>query len=136
MAAELRERADRWVLPLDQEFVDTCSIDYALTLRFSGGIEVRIEQPFSYRSADGTHSNLVPEGHPTQLAPILGVCRQEVREAFAFKDGRLELQFDDGSMLEVPADDDFEAWGLAGKAGFKVVSLAGGELAVWLPSAE
>jgi hypothetical protein len=136
MATELREMADRWILPIAQESVDTCSIDYAVTLRFSEGIAVRIEQPFSYRSADGAQRYLVPEGDPMALAPILGVCRREVREGLAFKDGRLELHFVDGSVLAVPAGDDFEAWSLVGKAGLKFVSLPGGELAVWLPTTD
>ena len=45
MATELRVMADRWILPIAQESVDSCSIDFAVTLRFSEEIAVRIEQP-------------------------------------------------------------------------------------------
>jgi len=37
----------------------------------------------------------------------------------------------ESGRLEIPFDPDFEAWTIAGPDGLKVVSVAGGGLAVW-----
>ncbi|WP_374991180.1 DUF6188 family protein [Streptomyces sp. LHD-70] len=47
------------------------------------------------------------------------------------KSGVLNVNFADGSVLRVAADDEFEAWQLSASAGHKIVSVPGGGLAVW-----
>jgi len=54
-----------------------------------------------------------------------------VVSAVALKTGALRLVFDTGSQLRVPKDDGFEAWNARGPGSILVVSLPGGELAVW-----
>ena len=95
---------------------------------------VTIEEPFSIRAPGCTDEvTLAPEQAPVQLAPALAVLRQSVEHAFAFKDGRLELAFADGSMLHAPAGEKYEPWNIVGPAGLRIVSLPNGGLAIWSP---
>lgn len=133
-AVELVEHEDRWVVPLAGGAVAQCRVDYAFTLIVDGAcgsFELRIEQPFELRGVDGRPALLSWEGDPTVLAPALAVLHAEVDVALAFKDGRLELRFGDGGSLRVPASEEFEAWTLVGPLGLRLVSMPGGELAVW-----
>jgi hypothetical protein len=135
-AVTLVEAEDRWVLPLSGRSVDRLCIDFAVTLMFSGGLELRIEQPFVVQRADGSEVLLVPGGDPDRLGSVTMLARQTVVEAEAFKDGHLRISFSDGAILGAPADEGFEAWELVGPAGLRTVSLPGGELAVWRPDGD
>ncbi len=130
-ALALVEADDRWLLPLAGRSVERVCIDFAVTLVITGGLELRIEQPFVIEGADGSEALLVPEGDPDRLAAAVTLARREVATAEAFKDGHLEIGFADGAHLEVPADEGFEAWELVGPGGLRTVSLPGGDLAVW-----
>lgn len=132
MSEPLREGDDRWFLGVSDTVIDQCCFDYGVALRVSRGPwELRIEQPFSVTAPDGTKVLVVPE-EGAHLAVVLDkLLRGTIRDAFAFKDGRLELQLADGTVLEAPADDGFEAWVITGPVGVRVVSLPGGDLAVW-----
>jgi hypothetical protein len=136
MVGELVEAADRWLVPMAGLTVTQCRLDYAFSVVVAdepaGSFEVRIEQPFTVASR-GDELTIDPEGDPVQMAPALRVLRQEVEQAIAFKDGRLELTFGDGVLLRVPVGEDYEAWKIVGPAGLRIVSLPGGELAIWSP---
>lgn len=139
MSFELAETPDRWVLGLESHEVVQCRVDYAFTLVIdgpAGGLEVRIQQPFELLpGADGeTPVRIKPNGDPSGLVPALGLWRAELVEALAFKAGRLELRFAQGGWLRVPACEEFEPWTLVGPAGLRLVSMPGGELAVWMPT--
>ncbi|MFB7446116.1 MULTISPECIES: DUF6188 family protein [Streptomyces] len=54
--------------------------------------------------------------------------------AVAFKSGTLRLVFDTGHHLTCSSDPSFEAWQVTGPAGWRFVSLPGGDLAVWTRS--
>lgn len=137
MAVDLVDQLDRgrWLLPLTGEPIMSCCVDYAFSFGTGNLISIRIEQPFVYTSADGAEHLIVPEGDPVQVAPALVIARLSVREGFAFADGHLELTFSDGSMIGVPSAEGYEPWDLTGPDGLKVVSVPGGELAIWRPSA-
>ena len=130
---ELVEGEDRWVLPLEGGTVVQCRVDYAFTLVVeanAASYEVRIEQPFEL-CTNGGRRRLTWHEDPVALAPALAVLHARVAEALAVKDGRFEIRFRDGRRLEVPANADFEAWTLVGPGGLQLVSMPGGELAVW-----
>jgi Family of unknown function (DUF6188) len=132
---ELIEQDSGWLLPLAGQEVTRCCVDYAaVSLLSSAGIEVYIEGRFIYREPSGREHVLAPVGDSMALAPILRVRFRIFREVIALKDGRLNILFDDGSQLSVPADDHFEPWTIAGPGGvhgLKVVSVPGGDLAIW-----
>jgi hypothetical protein len=135
-AARLVRDGNGWRLPLAGCAVVQCCVDWALTLRLehpSGTFEVRIEQPFTFTSATGSEVLLVPENDPTGLGPVLACSRTAVEEAAASDDGELAMSFADGSSIRIRSSPDHEAWGLTGPAGLRVVSVPGGELAIWQP---
>jgi Family of unknown function (DUF6188) len=43
------------------------------------------------------------------------------------------VRFVGGNELRVPSSDDYEAWTLVGPDGLRLVSMPGGELAIWKP---
>lgn len=135
-SAVLVEQQDRWLVSVDQVDVTQCCFDYAVTVTAGNGLQIRIEQPFVFRTPDGREQLLVPAGDPVRLAPILAVSRLTMSECVAFKDGHLEIRFTDASLISVPATEDLEPWELSGPDGLKVVSVPGGELAVWKPTVD
>jgi hypothetical protein len=132
----LVEDGDRWVLPLSGCAVGQCCVDWAVTLRLDhphGAFELRVEESFTYVTPRGVEAQMRPEEDPTGLGPVLAVVHTSVERATAFRDGRLEMSFVDGSRLEVPRSDECEPWALAGPDGLRVVSVPGGDLAIWRP---
>jgi hypothetical protein len=133
----LVEAGDHWDLPLNGREVTQFQIDYAVTLVLgdsSGSFYVTIEQPFSMRLSRGAEEVvIVPEAAPAAMGRALALLRETVQRAVAYKDGRLELDFTGGARVLVPVADKFEAWNIVGPDGLRLVSLPGGELAVWKP---
>ncbi len=136
MVGAFVEAGDHWQLPMAHRMVTQCRLDYAFTLVVAddpaGSFEIRIERPFAVHHG-GHEIVLDPEGESEAMAPALAFLRREVERAIAFKDGRLQLCFVGGGALRVPADEEYEAWSIVGPAGLRVVSMPGGELAVWSP---
>lgn len=133
------ERPDHWILPISGRTVTRCSIDHAFGVdlwesddRYAS---ISIEGVFTLLRADGCASLLNPAGKPTALAPALGLFALRIEQAQAFKDGTLEMAFTDGSTLRVDPDPHYEAWTFVAAGGSRVVSLPGGDLAVWSPMA-
>jgi len=130
MGQLLVEADDRWLFSLQNVVVDQCCFDYAVTFRCSDGPwELRIEQPFEITERDGTACHVDPE-QGDHLDAALTVLRAPFESASAFKDGRLELRIG-GSSIVVPASQNFEAWTVVGPEGLRLVSMPGGEVAVW-----
>jgi hypothetical protein len=122
-------------LPLTDCIVNRCCIDWAVTLEMQthdgDRFELRIGDTFTFTTADGVEKSLQPEENPAGLGPVLGCTRTAVKSATAVEDGRLEMSFADGSSLHVAPSSACEAWELTGPQGSKIVSMPGGELAIW-----
>ena len=127
------ELDDRWLVPM-LGTVTQCRLDSAFSVivavESTGTFEVRIEQPF-FVSHDGEEFMLDPEGDPVHLGPALQVLRTTVKQAIAYKSGGLELTFDNGVVLHVPEDENYEAWRIAGPVALRFVSTPGGALSIW-----
>lgn len=133
---EMRTYDDRRALVVPEGEVTQLRIDFAVTLVVTAepedkGFLVRIGGECTLTAPDDTTTNLTPEGDPSDLAPVLRLARLGVRRTEAFNDGHLEMEFSDGTRLDVPADDDYEAWTATADNGVRIVSMPGGELAVW-----
>lgn len=131
----LVEERDYWLLPLKGRAVTQCCVDYAFTIYLvapDAAFSLRIEQPFVFHQANADAVTLHPGENAVALAPSLAMFGLTVERGVAYKDGRLEVCFSDGSSLRVDACDDFEPWEFAGPAGSRVVSIPGGALAIWL----
>ena len=132
---DITESVEAWNIPVAGQQITRVCADYAsVSLLASNGIYMNIEVPFTYLSPNGTESTLDPDGDALDLADVLRLRRLGATECLAFKDGRLEVKFEDGAQLKVPMDLEFEAWGISGPGGadgLKIVSMPGGELAIW-----
>jgi|SRR6266511_3008946 len=133
MAARLVEEHDRWVLPLDGRTVTRCLIDYSFGLVLDGepSVEVSLSY-FRFRDRDGREHLLSAEADRRLLAPALACFGLTVAHAYAWRSGRLQLGFTDGTRVEADPHHEFEAWQVSGPGSVFVVSPAGGgEPAVW-----
>jgi hypothetical protein len=131
----LSPRDDGWELPVSgQRITRLCFDNEDLGLLCENMIEIKISEPFILLDPDQQSHLLDPGPRGASLAPALRIMRQVLQEGIAFYDGRLELRFRDASRINVPAGTDFEAWhlnGPGGVEGLKIVSIPGGELAIW-----
>jgi len=142
MVAELMEIAmlevveldDRWSLTSQDANVTRVCFDWGVALTI-GSVEpqtdIRIEQPIVLTDAGGKSIQLIPEGDPIALAPLLQIARRPLVRVEAFKDGRLEMSVANGVTLTVAPSDEFESWEITGPRDFRIVSVPGGELTVW-----
>lgn len=132
---KINQTENSWNLPVAGQQVTRCCVDYAaVELLLANGIRIYIESTFTYVSPDGIEYVLDPEAEAQRLAPIIQLRRLNATGGAAFKDGHLEVYFEDGSRIHVPADQEFEAWNISGPGGLdglKVMSTPGGELAIW-----
>jgi hypothetical protein len=134
-ALELTRRGDGWILPVAGQLVTRVCLDNeAIRVLCRNMIEISIGEPFILTGRDGVRHLLDPAADGPGLAPVLRIMRQVISAGTAFDDGRLEISFDGGDSIRVPYGPDFEAWTIAGPggpAGLKMVSVPGGELAIW-----
>jgi hypothetical protein len=128
---DITESVEAWSIPVAGQQITRVCADYAsVGLLASNGIYMNIAVPFTYLGSSGTEVALDPDGDAVDLAPMLRLSRLGVTECVAFKDGRLDVKFEDGSRLQVPMDLEFEAWEISGPGrvgGLKIISMPGGE---------
>ena len=127
------EHPEYWELPLQGYMVTRCILDYSFSLNLEQGKAIiNISSIFTYSTDQATY-NFDPEKDITEIGPALSVFRKLVAQAFAYKNGDLDIRFTDKSRIFVKADPEYEAWGVAGKDNLRLISIPGGDLAVWLP---
>lgn len=135
MTQGLIERNDRWVLPVQGRVVTRCLVDHAFGFEVSDErvtISFRIEGAFGLL-VDGDKYQLIPDSAqgPAALGPALRILHKGVEKAVAYKDGRLLVAFQGGDCVSVLPDPAYEAWEVRLSDGGMLVSLPGGDLAVW-----
>ncbi|WP_026422642.1 DUF6188 family protein [Actinokineospora inagensis] len=110
--------------------VAAMEFDYAVVLRFSDGSEVRVETEFTLQSGSGQPEHVVPGDDSARLrtSRLRGT---RVNEATVESSGRLRLLFNDGTLLQVPPDEEYEAWTSTGPHGELVVCGPGGLVSDW-----
>lgn len=132
----LSEDQDRWSVAIRGRAVTRCVVDYAFSLDVGyppNEVAIRIEGPFSLEIG-GTNYRMSPEA-TVELCPALGLLHQVADALTAYKDGALEVRFATGDLLAAKPDPNYEAWEINGAGGLRIVSLPGGGLAVWRPTA-
>jgi Family of unknown function (DUF6188) len=129
------DHGNRWSVAIEEAQVLCAIFDWAVTLTVGSpqveAFDLRIEQPCILVGPDGKEVLLVPDGDPVRLAPVLGLLRRSVMRIDAFKDGHLEIEFEGGYLLSVPAAEDYEPWEISGPDGTRLVSVPGGNVSVW-----
>ncbi len=128
------EHDDRWLLNFRGLDVTRITVDFRLTLSLGSEWELEIESPADLLQGPGrTEINpgfrLVPGSQ--DVAPALLLFGAKVLSAVAFKTGALRLVFDNRMHLVCRSDPSFESWQITGPQGWRIISMPGGELAVW-----
>jgi len=137
--ADLVEAGDRWLLPLSGLRVTRCLVDFSFGLELLADHQfftLTIEQAFNVAVAGSGMAEITPAADPASVCPALALLDRVVQDATAFKDGRLDVRFSDGSTLTVDPHPQFEAWNLTSDSGVRMVALPGGGVASWPPRSE
>lgn len=122
-------------LDVSGQSVTDQQVDYTVSFLTSGGFEFRIEGAFSMRDATGKPAEANAEdGRDTRTAAVGTLTGSTLTAASVADDGTLRVCLQDGRVLTAAADEQFEAWTIAGPDGLKIACLPGGELAVWSPA--
>lgn len=118
-------------LGLNGRKLQSVLIENSLVIQFSDEYFALIASPLTL-SHEGEAFTLTPDEDPAEaFAPILQLVGLDVVESTADDSGVLRMTFEDGNLIHVPADDEYEAWNVSGPRGALVVSMPGGELAIW-----
>jgi hypothetical protein len=113
-------------LGLDGQTVIRACFDYGISLQTDNGYEIRIESDYVVQSSgDRSGCGSQDPGH------ILAAALNEIISTAIVDSGTLNLTFSNGTVLRVEPHQMYEAWTVTGPRGMKVVSMPGGELAVW-----
>ncbi|WP_424923847.1 DUF6188 family protein [Aeromicrobium yanjiei] len=113
------------------EEIDT---EYAVTLMFSGGVQIRIEGSFTISGTGRAPTTFDPQNLGTDqgLHRVIGGGTVEFATADE-NSGSLVVTLSGGIILRVAADPDFESWTASWPDGNTVVSMPGGGLSCWGP---
>jgi len=126
------EEADRYVIPIGGRPVSRIYLDGRFGLCFySGGPTTEISIGSRMRFVEQEQSSIADPQEPATLVPVLRLFGRRVTSAYAFKDGSLRVEFQDGSRLEVDPGEKFEPWEVSAQDGLKIVSTPGGGIAFW-----
>jgi hypothetical protein len=126
-----------WAVPIVGWEVTRCCVGIGFLLLMHGDdgrgtLKVGTECTIS---GGGETVTVDPEDDPAAVGRFTVFLREQVTSATATDRGRLEVRFAKGASLTVEPDPDYEAWGIAtGSEGFRLVSMPGGDLAIWQPT--
>lgn len=109
-------------LPCEGLRVSQIRIDYAFGLELAEDQErasdepwrIRINTRFHYSAGDTAATAIDPERPAPEAAAALAVRHQTLTLGRISRTGRLRLEFAKGDVIEVPADDRYEAWEATG----------------------
>jgi uncharacterized protein DUF6188 len=117
-------------LELDGQTVIRVCFDYGISLQTDNGFEIRIEADYVARPLSDPVGDQ-PGRISQDPGAILAVRNQIISVATVADSGTLSLTFSNGTVLSVEPHEMYEAWTVTGPRGMKMVSMPGGELAVW-----
>ena len=118
-------------LGLSGKCLQSMELEYTLVLQLSDVYFISISSPLTLE-IDGENTLLSPEEDSEDgFGPIRGLVGRAVVDADVDAGGALRVTFQGGARLRVGPDPDYEAWNVSGPNGALVVSMPGGEIAVW-----
>lgn len=129
----MTEHDDRWILPFRNLLVTQVQVDFAfgLNLEDKGAVRISNTATLGWVNAGVRPEKVTLDPERQDVAAGLALFNTEVKSAVAFKSGGLRIVFGSGRLLHVDPDPDYEAWSATGPDGGLIVSLPGGDLAVW-----
>jgi hypothetical protein len=126
---------ESWDLPLAGANITKCNAADAIEIEAAGvdgRYNVRIEGVAELRREGRTEQFADTHMRTFPCGEMIG---QIIISAIASKNGTLTIRVASGSLLSVTRDERYEAWELSASTGLRIVSMPGGELAIWQPDA-
>ncbi|MBF6138372.1 hypothetical protein IU501_35970 [Nocardia otitidiscaviarum] len=120
-------------LPIIGQPISAVILEFTATIRIGSPdeFELQIESELNLHTASGDALHAAAgdySGIGSELESLVG-CK--VTKANASEVNGLNMEFDSGAAIHVPVDKDYEAWGIVGRSGYRVISTPGGEFAIW-----
>lgn len=102
-----------------------------MTIELGAEFELQIEGDLTLRTADGAVLHATSDDYASISSELETLVSAAVTRADADEISGLTLEFDSGARLHVPVDQHYEAWGVVGPGGYRVICMPGGEFAIW-----
>lgn len=116
-------------LGINGQSVTEIQLGYQVSLDFSDGHNVQIENDFAHINKTGKFDISLRNGISETDAKQISLLRGSVVTTATVSDsGALELKFDDGSEITVQPDPDYDAWSFSGPHGTEIVCMVGGNV--------
>jgi hypothetical protein len=123
-------QSEACALSICGELVTQLKFDFGFSI-VTDGSETRIETTFRIAGPDMEVQIIDPAA--LRQADALVKLHQTTVDGDCFNDGSLHLKFSNGSAVNVPANDHYEAWTLTRRNGEMAVSRPGGGLTEFGP---
>lgn len=107
------------------------SFDYALALRTSDGVHIRVESPFWITMPGVRDREFAPAASGEPWHADLGFMGSSVDSSSVGSAGALLLSFSNDVSLRVAPDESYEAWSLTKVDGSRIICSPGGEVVVF-----
>ncbi|MBI1377991.1 MAG: hypothetical protein GC157_11010 [Frankiales bacterium] len=129
----IEERADHWLVQHSE--VSQVKIDWAVTLLFLEGFEIRIAAPYVLTLPGREPLTIDPEDDPRLGVELLPLSRLVGAACTMFKSGELTIHFDNDIHLHVPlSHTPYEDWQLSTREGRLFIAAPGGQLQIFGPN--
>ena len=111
------ERADHWILPLAGRrvvrwFASEDALLLVVNLGHGDHAELWLRGPIVVAQPGGHSDEIVGWSDPARTATLLSMLKEPVGEAWAWKDGRLEVQLADARSFTTLPQDEGETWSI------------------------
>ncbi|MFE3546002.1 DUF6188 family protein [Nocardia sp. NPDC059177] len=113
--------------------ISEVELGFTATIRLGSPIEfeLQVEGEISIHTTDGRLASAPSNNYADIRNELESIVGSKVTRAIASEVNGLKIVLSSGTVLEVPVDDHYEAWGIVGLSGYRVICLPGGELAIW-----
>ncbi|MFI6867602.1 DUF6188 family protein [Nocardia sp. NPDC050406] len=111
--------------------VAAVSAEFTVTIEMGAEFELQIEGDLTLRTANGAEFHATSDDYAAIDSELQSILGTTVMRADADEVRGLTLEFDSGAAIHIPVDQHYEAWGVVGPGGYRVICMPGGELAIW-----
>lgn len=129
---DIIKKDENYIMPVKGAVINRFVIDNRFCMQFlelNDPMDILIEGKF-FINFEGTKQEFDIQKFDT-LGPAFHLFQKEIEYGKVYKNGNLEIKFKEGMLLTAPFDNKYECWEINTKSGVKIISLPGGELAIW-----
>lgn len=120
-------------LPIVGQPISSVTLGFSATFRIGSPdeFELQVEGELTLRTPSGETLRAPSNNYADIASDLESLIGSTVTKADASEASGLNLEFDSSAAIHVPIDQSYEAWGIVGRSGYRVISTPGGELAIW-----